>query len=594
MRGPAQRTIITIALTLWAAGTAAAQCLDFGSDSRPDIVWQHPVTGALIVTHYDPVRGLQNTQSVPRTIPFGGALMAVDCFDRFDREADLVMQDPVTGRITIVRMSNATPIEEVLVVANSGFQVVAAADFDRNGSVDLVLQDLSYGIAWIQYMDGTLAIWTEQLSPPQNGPWRIVAAPDLDRNQHPDIVWQNHSTGEIRVSMMSGPTTELTNVSIAASSSLRVVATGDYTGDANADLLMQNPRSGEVSIVALRGRTIAGTTRITNPTRWRAMSLALGMNISTTGDAWPTAVTVPQQPPPIDLSSRPSAVVGNNLVKLMALHSSKCLAVARSDFSNGARLEQATCSDAPGQRFWLTKAGTIVSALGRVVEVGGGSMSDGAPVNMWTDAGGANQRWRFVFLGYNNYAVINSQSSKVLDVGFASKVDGAPIQQSAYVGGEHQQWVLLPAEGAPPAAASSGLFRVVAQHSGKCLDLPGKTLVMGTQLQQWDCNGTSAQTFWFVPQNGVHRIVTATGQVLDVSGASNADGAPVLQWEWNNGDNQRWLVLLLPGNLWGIMSKASGKVVDVSGVSLANGAPILQWTFVNGANQKWRLERVLP
>jgi Ricin-type beta-trefoil lectin domain-like len=33
-----------------------------------------------------------------------------------------------------------------------------------------------------------------------------------------------------------------------------------------------------------------------------------------------------------------------------------------------------------------------------------------------------------------------------------------------------------------------------------------------------------------------------SGKVLDVSGNSGADGAPLLQWDWNGGDNQQWLL----------------------------------------------------
>jgi hypothetical protein len=46
----------------------------------------------------------------------------------------------------------------------------------------------------------------------------------------------------------------------------------------------------------------------------------------------------------------------------------------------------------------------------------------------------------------------------------------------------------------------NGLFRFVARHSGKCLDVPGASAANGVQLQQWDCNGTAAQAFRLVQQ----------------------------------------------------------------------------------------------
>ena len=44
-------------------------------------------------------------------------------------------------------------------------------------------------------------------------------------------------------------------------------------------------------------------------------------------------------------------------------------------------------------------------------------------------------------------------------------------------------------------ALGNGFFRLVARHSGRCLDVPGQSTANGLQLQQWDCNGTVAQAW---------------------------------------------------------------------------------------------------
>jgi hypothetical protein len=58
--------------------------------------------------------------------------------------------------------------------------------------------------------------------------------------------------------------------------------------------------------------------------------------------------------------------------------------------------------------------------------------------------------------------------------------------------GANQQW--------KPVALGGGWFKFVARHSSKCLDVPGQSRTNGTQLQQWDCNGTVAQSFRLVAQ----------------------------------------------------------------------------------------------
>ncbi|HEX3965402.1 MAG TPA: RICIN domain-containing protein [Trebonia sp.] len=45
---------------------------------------------------------------------------------------------------------------------------------------------------------------------------------------------------------------------------------------------------------------------------------------------------------------------------------------------------------------------------------------------------------------------------------------------------------------------SSGYYHFVADNSGLCIDTPGSSTASGVQLQQYTCNGTSAQEFSLV------------------------------------------------------------------------------------------------
>ena len=123
----------------------------------------------------------------------------------------------------------------------------------------------------------------------------------------------------------------------------------------------------------------------------------------------------------------------------------------------------------------------------------------------------------------------------------------------------------------------------------------------------------------------------------DVSNASTADGAPLLQWVWNGGHNQQWYVLPTdggfaelvnrnsgkclaapdyvaghqlvqvactgnPGQQWflnvypgqsitgqtkSVWNRATGLYADVSGASTTAGAAIDQWTYNGNWNQQW-------
>jgi hypothetical protein len=80
--------------------------------------------------------------------------------------------------------------------------------------------------------------------------------------------------------------------------------------------------------------------------------------------------------------------------------------------------------------------------------------------------------------------------------------------------------------------------------------------------------------------------------VLDVEGASAADGARIIQWEPNGGANQRWRFEPVGQNRFRIVSVATGKVLDVQSASPANGAQLIQWPWNGGPNQQWTLNLV--
>lgn len=94
------------------------------------------------------------------------------------------------------------------------------------------------------------------------------------------------------------------------------------------------------------------------------------------------------------------------------------------------------------------------------------------------------------------------------------------------------------------------------------------------------------------PVSGRNYAVVAkhSNRSLDVKDASLADGAPLQQWAYGGGANQKWTATTTGNGLWQLRSVSSGKCVDVAGVSTANGAAVQQWACTGGANQQFRLE----
>ncbi|MFJ8624974.1 RICIN domain-containing protein [Kitasatospora sp. NPDC093550] len=81
-----------------------------------------------------------------------------------------------------------------------------------------------------------------------------------------------------------------------------------------------------------------------------------------------------------------------------------------------------------------------------------------------------------------------------------------------------------------------------------------------------------------------------SGQVMDVSGWSSADGASVVQWPGTGGANQQWTIVPVSGQLFTIVNRNSGKVLDMNFSSHWRGTALQQYAYGGGNNQLWYFE----
>jgi endoglucanase len=100
-----------------------------------------------------------------------------------------------------------------------------------------------------------------------------------------------------------------------------------------------------------------------------------------------------------------------------------------------------------------------------------------------------NQEWQFTPTSNGYYTLTNRNAPLVWDVtgGQGATGTGVKIQLWSSGGGTNQQWM--------PVPLGNGYYKFVVRNSGLCLDTPGASTTPGTQLQQWTCNGSTAQAF---------------------------------------------------------------------------------------------------
>lgn len=140
-------------------------------------------------------------------------------------------------------------------------------------------------------------------------------------------------------------------------------------------------------------------------------------------------------------------------------------------------------------------------------------------------------------------------------------------------------------------------YKIVAIHSAKALDVQNGGTNIGTNVGQYDQNGTDNQCWYFKDcGNGYYNIISkANGLYLDVAnGAINEYGANVRLYYSNNTEAQQFKlehINIIEYGIYEIESKLnSNMVIDVSGGSTGDGANVQLWTADNVSQQRFALE----
>ncbi len=86
-------------------------------------------------------------------------------------------------------------------------------------------------------------------------------------------------------------------------------------------------------------------------------------------------------------------------------------------------------------------------------------------------------------------------------------------------------------------------YRIVAMHSGRCLDVHSTSRDNGAPVIQSDCHGGANQQWRLETVVSYHKsIASHSGKCLDVHSASGSSGARIIQWDCHGGANQLWSI----------------------------------------------------
>jgi Matrixin/FG-GAP-like repeat len=172
--------------------------------------------------------------------------------------ADIVWQNSSNGQSVLWFMNGAAHVGgAVLPTVPPHWEIATAADFNGDRKPDLLLQNMATGQRVIWFMNGTTHTGGWNLGTVPTA-WKITSSADFNSDGKTDILWQN-STG-LRAIWLMNRTQLIGVLSLwTVSTALDIVGTCDFNRDGKADIVWQNQTTGQVLIWLMNGTTPIGT-----------------------------------------------------------------------------------------------------------------------------------------------------------------------------------------------------------------------------------------------------------------------------------------------------------------------------------------------
>jgi hypothetical protein len=230
---------------------------DFNGDAHQDLVWQNNTNGQVNVNYY----GGSTPQSQGSTVLDNGTdlagwkLVGAADFNR-DGVPDLVYQNTTTAQVNVNYSGGGTACLSCG-IDTTGWQVVAVADFNGDGVPDLVYQNTATGQVNVDYYGGAggsqFIGWACLSCGIDTTGWRLAAAADFDANGTPDLVYQNTGTGQVNVDYYGGAGGAVFQGWACLSCGVDttgwlVVGAMDFNADGVPDLVYENTASNQVNV----------------------------------------------------------------------------------------------------------------------------------------------------------------------------------------------------------------------------------------------------------------------------------------------------------------------------------------------------------
>lgn len=260
----------------------------------------------------------------------------------------------------------------------------------------------------------------------------------------------------------------------------------------------------------------------------------------------------------------------------------KFLDVTGGSYADGTLLQVYTGNGTLAQKFWarMDDQGYCSFQCANSAKYLLARKSDGAVLQA-SDKDADEAKWSIEICFGKGIELKNKKTGKVLSISGS----GGSVVCADENGSAAQGWTI-----ASVPLISDGFYEFAPMHAtDQRLDVTNGSRSNGANVQIYASNGTLSQRIWVrgVVDGWYSLTACCSAYPLDVYSCSDADGTNVQQWQWNGSNAQKWRFEMGESGIK-IVSACGNKVLEVGDGATANGANVQLWSYTGSASQSWR------
>ena len=225
------------------------------------------------------------------------------------------------------------------------------------------------------------------------------------------------------------------------------------------------------------------------------------------------------------------------------------------------------------------------------IEIAGGSTVNNAKLDIWSNFDAQAQKFYLSYDESGFYRITTMHTGKALTVKDNNLVEGAEIVQYDYQGLDSQKWILRD-------SGKNGWVISLLSNPQLSISIEGN-IANGSKLILSKTEYNDNQMFYMynitnderTKNDGIYKISTSvdSDKTIEIAGSDTTNNAKVDIWNYLNALAQKFYLEYDEAGFYKIIAMHTGKVLTVKDNNLAEGAEIVQYDYEGLDSQKWIL-----